>query len=645
MDPIRIPWATQSYKLDALPVSSQRCVNYYAEREPQDAKDTISVLASPGILPWVTVGNGPIRGANVMNNVLYVVSGNALYSVSVAGVVTLLGTGIEGFGVVSMANNGFQVEIVNGVGGWVYAPKETFYATAAVPVNGGSDFAVGDQVTIGGGIYSTAAILQVDSVLAPISEIAIYVAGSYTVLPSNPVSQASTSGQGSGAIFDITWGSTSPYVASTAALVFGGANYQVGDTIPIAGGTSTTQLVLEVTAVGNGAIESVEISTAGQYSETPPNPANELSTTGVGNGAEFTMTWGGPPLGFTNISENANFNAANTVTFYDEYFILDWVGTNQWFYSAILDGTTYNALDYNTAEVDSSYVLATVNQQENLLIFKQRSIETWYDTGANNDPFSRYDGATIERGCAASLAIVKEDNAVFFLGNDLILYRLDGVLLRRMSTFAIEKTWATYPLISDANVFSYTFGGHKFIVVTFPSANASWIFDIASNLWHERVSYVAATPFAGRWRGNCSVVFNEQTLIGDSMSGQIGYLSDTTYTEFGSPMIGLMDSPPVHKDRKRVFISKLEINMETGVGLQTGQGANPQVMLQVSRDQGRTYGLFQMWQSLGAIGAYATRLIWKKMGKARDWRFRVTISDPVPRNFIDTFITADLEEV
>jgi hypothetical protein len=561
MEPMRIPWATQSYKLASLPVSSQRCVNYYAEKEPPDAKTDIAVLACPGIVPWVTAGTGGIRGFNVMNNILYVVSGDALYSVSVAGIVTLLGSGIGGFSVVSMANNGSQVQIVNGVGAWIYAPSETSFASAATVANGGgSAYEIGDTITIGGGVFSSPAIL--------------------TVL-----------------------------------------------------------------TLSGSAVATVSVQTPGQYLTQAPNPAPQIATSGIGNGATFDVTYTGPPAGFTDITGSPNLFASNTTTFFDEYFILEQAGSNVWFFSAILDGTTYNALDFETATVESAFVVAIVNQQETLLIFTQKTIEQWYDTGANDNPFARYGAATVERGCAAPYTALKEDNSVFFLGDDLIFYRLNGVLLVRQSTHAIEAVWRTYPTVGDAFAFSYTYAGHKFITVTFPSANATWVFDIATNLWHERVSYVQATPFAGSWRGNCAIEFNNQTLIGDALSGQIGLLSATTYTEFGQPIIGLMDSPPVHKDRKRIFMSKLEINMQTGTGLSAGQGSNPQVMLQVSRDQGQTYKPFQPWQSMGPIGAYLTRLLWKKMGVARDWRFRVMISDPVPRNFISTYASGDLEEV
>lgn len=558
MDPMVIQWATQAYKLDAEPISSQRCVNYYGEREPEDAKVAVAVLAAPGLNPFLTVGSGGIRGFNVMNNVLYVVSGTSLYSVTVGRAITLLGTGIAGFLPVSMANNGSQVMIVNGVNGWIYAPSSTFNA-------------------------------------------------------------------------------------ATSNAAVGGSNYAIGDTVTVAGGTYLSPAVLQVLTLSGSAIATVSVQIAGQYSVVPINPVAQATTSGAGSGATFNLTFNGPPVGFTKITDT-NFYPANTTTFYDEYFILDRALSNNWFFSNILDGTTYGALDFETAEVQSDYVVGLVNQQENLLVFGQKSIETWYDTGANDNPFARYNAATIERGCAAPLTLVKEDNAVFFLGDDLVFYRLDGVIIKRVSTHAIESKWQSYATMADAYAYSYTFNGHKFIVLSSPTGNSTFVHDISSSLWHERVSYVAATPSEGIWRGACAVEFAGLVLIGDMLSGQIGSLSQTTYTEFGQPMIGIVSSPPLHKDRKRIFLSCLELNMRTGVGLSTGQGSDPQVMLEISKDQGETWGTRQVWHSLGKIGAYGRRLRWKKLGKSRDWRFRVSISDPVPRDFVSSFVNVETEE-
>ena len=463
MPELKIPFTTQDYVLASLPVSDQVCQNYYAEKEPPDAKTTVAMLGSPGLLSFAVCGSGPIRGLLVMNNALFVVSGPQLYKVSSPGATPILiGSGIAGGNYVSMSNNGIQVLIVNGVNGWVWNDQSSSFAIITSP----------------------------------------------------------------------------------------------------------------------------------------------------------------------------NFFPANTCPFFDEYFVLDKIGSDEFFFSNILDGTTYNALDFETASVEPSFTQGIVNQQENLLIFKQKSIETWYNTGANDNPFARYDGATVERGCIAPLTPIKEDNSVFFLGDDLIFYRLDGVLPHRVSTHAAEQAWQTYTTTSDAFCFSYTFNGHKFVTITFPTANATWVYDIATGLLHRRVSYNATYESLWRWRGNCTTPWLGNVLIGDAFSNNVGVVSSSAYTEFGFPIIGELISPPVHQDRKRIFCSLLELDVQSGVGLTRGQGSDPQIMLSISRDGGRTWGNFEPWQSLGKQGDYQHRVRWKKLGQGRQLLFKVSISDPVPRTII-----------
>lgn len=453
-----IPFAVQSYQSRSLPISAQRAVNCYAEKEPTDAKTQIAVFGCPGMVQFASVGLGPIRGMHLMNNVVYVVSGVRLYSLTSAGVVTDLGGSIPGTNFTPMSDNGTQVCIVNGTSGYIY------------------------------------------------------------------------------------------------------------------------------------------------------------SATG----------------GFQIISD-PNFHSANSVTFYDNYFVFDWAGTNKFFVSNSLDGTTYTGTDFASAEVSSDLVLSLVNQQENLLIFGQFTIETWYDAGAINFPFQRVDGGTIERGCAAALTPIKEDNSVFFLGEDLVFYRLNGTQLMRISTHAIEQAWQGYATVSDAYSFSYTFEGHKFIVVVFPTANATWVHDISTGLWHERESLDINGNSYGRWRGNCSLKAFGKVLIGDFDTGVIGYLDSGTFTEYGNTMRATMTSPPLHNDRRRVFVSCLELDVESGVGLNTGQGSDPQIMLDYSKDGGRTFVNLQRFTSLGKIGDYLHRCRWLRLGQSRQWVFRVVISDPIKR--------------
>ena len=462
-----VPFATQSYKSQSLPVSAQQVVNAYAEKEPEDAKSPVAVFGVPGMTLFATLGSGPIRGMHVMSGILYVVSGGTLYSVTAAGVGTVLGGTVGGTAFVCMTDNGTQLMIVNGVNGYIYSVADGF-----------------------------------------------------------------------------------------------------------------------------------------------------------------------------QVITDGNFHPATSATFFDNFFVLSWDGTNKFFISNSLDGTTYNGLAFASAEVSPDFVLAIVNQQENLLIFGGNTIEVWYDAGAPIFPFQPILGATVERGCAAALTPIKEDNSVFFLGDDLIFYRLDSGIPRRVSQHAIEDTWRGYVKVSDAYTFSYTYEGHKFIVLTFPSANATWVFDISTNLWHERDSRDQFNNSYGRWRGSCVVNVYNQLLVGDAYSGQVGFLDKTMSTEFGNTIVQLMVGPSMNSDKKRLFFSRFELDMQTGIGNTVPPGADPQVMLDWSDDGGRTFNNRQQWVTLGKIGAFLTRLRWLRLGWSWDRRFRIQISDPVPRVVIQAHVDA-----
>jgi hypothetical protein len=200
------------------------------------------------------------------------------------------------------------------------------------------------------------------------------------------------------------------------------------------------------------------------------------------------------PLNVLAQIKAAAFMGASTVQYFDGYFVFDAYNTRQFFISAINDGTQYSGLDFATATASSDIVRAVCIYHEQLLIFCRYHTEVWWDTGNLAFPFQRYDAALIARGIASPYALCSEDNTVFWLADDGIMYRLEGFVPKRISTFATEHAWAQYPnLYLDAEMFVINQEGHKFIIVNFPSAPATWCYDIGSGLWHTRVSW--GTPW------------------------------------------------------------------------------------------------------------------------------------------------------
>mgnify|MGYP004706794155 CR=1 FL=1 len=129
-----------------------------------------------------------------------------------------------------------------------------------------------------------------------------------------------------------------------------------------------------------------------------------------------------------------------------------------------------------------------------------------------------------------------------------------------------------------------------------------------------------------RHRAELGVNYLDKTIVTDYENGNLYRLDPDVYTDNGDPIYLELISRHIAKDNKRITIDKLQLDIEAGVGLETGQGENPQIMLSVSKDGGHTYGTEQ-WCSMGRIGSYSARAIWRRLGQARDWTFKFRISE------------------
>jgi hypothetical protein len=129
-------------------------------------------------------------------------------------------------------------------------------------------------------------------------------------------------------------------------------------------------------------------------------------------------------------------------------------------------------------------------------------------------------------------------------------------------------------------------------------------------------------------RGSCHVFFDKKHLVGDRETNQIYQMSLGTYSDDGDPMVRKRVSQHYDGEKSLVTHAQLELDMEVGVGLTTGQGSDPQIMMKYSDDGGNTYSS-ELWRTLGALGNYKTRVKWNKLGRSRDRVYSLEVSDPV----------------
>lgn len=338
---------------------------------------------------------------------------------------------------------------------------------------------------------------------------------------------------------------------------------------------------------------------------------------------------------FTPIT-SSNFPGAITVSYIDGYFVFNEPNSQRVWVTALFDGTTVGALDFASAEGAPYNVVGLLVDHREVWIFSTNTVEVWYDAGASNFPLQRIQGAYEEIGCVAPNSITKLDGGIFWLGADArgrgIVYRTQGYSGKRVSTHAVEWSIQHYVDMSDAIGYSYQQNGHTFYVLIFPSANTTWVYDVATQAWHERAGFVNGA--FTRHRSNCHVTYNNIAVVGDYQNGNIYALNLNVYDDNGAPQRWLRSWRALGTEQnnlKRSTQHSLQLDCEAGVGLNTGQGSDPQVMLRWSDDGGHTWSN-EHWVSIGKIGEYGRRAIWRKLGmttKIRDRVYELSMTDPV----------------
>ena len=326
---------------------------------------------------------------------------------------------------------------------------------------------------------------------------------------------------------------------------------------------------------------------------------------------------------------DGDFKPAKTVAFIDGYFVFDETGTSRFRISNLNAGQTHTSTDFANAEGSPDEVVAVFNNHRELWVFGQETIEIYFNSGRTSFPFERVPGAYLERGLAAAFSIAEEDNTVYWLGDDGIVYKDVNYRPVRISTHAIEEAIRGFTDWSDAFAFFVTIEGHKFYHLTFPTGRATFVYDAATGLWHERES------FGARYYRVSAYVFGyDKHIVGDAFQGRLGELDLDTFAEYGGTMLGIATGSPVYGDGNRIFHHRFEVEIDSGVGDTTGAASDPQMWMDYSGDGGRTWSARKVFQSMGKIGVYRKRLRWLRLGSARDRVYRVSTADPVKRTVI-----------
>jgi hypothetical protein len=706
-----------SYEAPSIYQDAQECINFRPEIDPLKQPGQNGVIAlypTPGLTIKCVLNTGEVRGLRTVSGGQYLVAvcKSNVYVIDSTFNPVNIGSLNTASGIVGITDNGINVYIVDGNNRYTWRisnPNNAEFVgsisgtTLTVTLMKTGTIAVGQQVlcdgilsgtivtglgtgTGGTGTYAINRSQTITSNDINTAAVGAIVTGSIsgTVLTVTAV----TSGtlypgqtiQGTG----VTAGTIITALGGSAALSFSitaaGTGYAVGDEITVTGGVYSQQAIYTVATIGgSGAVTGLTTINNGVYTIVPGTPS-QTTTSGNGTGLTLTLTFGTGnggagtyvvstsqtvssttlyALNFSVLpSTDGAFEGADVVDIVDNYFVYNRPNTQQYGSSNPLSPIS-SALAFSSKDGAPDNLVSLIVDHREVYLMGEVSSEVWVNSGLFPFAFQRIPGTSTQHGIAAKFSISRLGNSFAYVSRNIRgqaqIMMMNGYVPTRISTHAVEQTLLDQ-FVGDARAWTYQLEGHEVYVVSFPTIDLTWAFDISTGMWHKWL-WVDSNNVYHRHRGNCHASFQGYNLVGDWEDGNIYQLDQNNYTDNGGEIRRLRRAPHLISDYQRQYFHELQIHFQPGVGLEgnitgttsptngvagvgiaglaiAGQanlatvGANPQAMLRWSDDGGSTWSN-EHWSSIGVQGAYKNRAIWRRLGQSRDRIFEVVVTDPI----------------
>ena len=391
---------------------------------------------------------------------------------------------------------------------------------------------------------------------------------------------------------------------------------------------------------------------------------------------DLTVTAAAKPFGPIR---DPHFLGADRVDYLDTYFVFNNPGTTQFFISLSLPdfammtsaaassttaGMAFDSLDIAGKTGSADQLVTIIAVHDTLWLIGALTTEIWYNSGAADFTFERSSGAFVEHGCVARYSVAKQDISAFWLSQDreghCIVVRGTGYEAVRISTHSIEATFQAYAATSrvdDAIGYCYQQQGHAFYVITFPSADATWAYELQTGQWHE----LAWTDVNGTLRrhraAGCAFAY-DQNLVVDWQNGTVYQLDPANMTDAGNPIVRIRTFPHMISDGRRVSYKSFIVDMQTG-NMPASQNDVPvledfsadfafdfgpildpgrnQISLRWSDTRGATWSN-PISQDVGGSGDYQKSILFQRLGMGRDRVFEISWLCPLPTALNGAFV-------
>lgn len=299
-----------------------------------------------------------------------------------------------------------------------------------------------------------------------------------------------------------------------------------------------------------------------------------------------------------------------SVTVLFNIFIYSVSGSNQFFFSNTGDARLINAANFSSAETSPDPILEVAVLADELVFFGSRSVEFWDFQGSLTAPFALAQGRTYIRGTAAQGSVVKLDNALFWVGDDLSVYRSSSVPQKISTPFIDDTLRMAKDGIDQMYAFTVGIEGHRFYVINLPNIGESYAYDCQTQEWAQWGSQIPFQAEPSTFIGQTSAGEGAEIFVGSAVDTRVWTLDASHNTDDGT-LRDIILSGAIWTTSGRPRLNSVGLQCVRGVG--TPDSPEPIVQMRMSKDGGRTFGPW-LAGKLGRVGQYYIKAVWRGLG-------------------------------
>lgn len=322
------------------------------------------------------------------------------------------------------------------------------------------------------------------------------------------------------------------------------------------------------------------------------------------------------------------------VQYISGYFVTNAVGTPRFYYSNLLNGAVWGALDYYSAEARGDPLMTIYADHNELWLPGTQTIEIWHVSGDSLSPFTRSSSQFLEQGTVAPWSFAALDNTLYWLGGsprgEGPAYRAQGYTPMRISNRNVERVRSGILTVGSAIAMTARQGGHAFYMLWWPETETTWAFDTLTSAWTELAS-LNEDGSLGPWPVNQHCVAFDVHLWGSYTDGSL-YVWHPGFHLYGDrPRYCERTGPFLRDDEggSRITFSSFQLQCLVGQGLDglPPVGADPAYRLSWTTN-GESFSYEHIRRS-GSIGRRERRVTWRQLGADYERAFRISTTDPV----------------